>query len=142
MPNTWRSHILLNLVLVAKADGEIKPIEVLYLSRCKNKRDANHHTLADAIMRSYWEDVGSVGGLLGDEETLKDMINMAMIDGTTDPHEQGLIIRFIDAARIPATRVETLMREAMARMQDEVRAVSAENDVRLGRIGNLDSLRP
>ena len=134
MPKTWKSHVLLNLVLIAKADGELRPIEVLYLSRCKNRMDANHRTLADAIMRSYWEDVGSIGEVLGNEQALKDMINMAMVDGAINADEHGLITKYVDVAKISKDRVEIIMRDAIIRFNDELLEVDKENSVRLGRL--------
>ena len=125
---------MLNLVLVAKADGEIKPIDVLYLSRCKNKIDASHRTLADAIMRSYWESVVPVGEIVGNEQCLKDMINMAMIDGDISCSVKQEITKYIDVAKIPKTRVEHLMREAMNRFNNEVKDIEVENAVRIGKI--------
>jgi hypothetical protein len=135
MPGTWKSSYLLNLVLVAKANGEVRPIEVLFLSRCRSKVDGNHRTLADAIMRSYWEDGGRTGSLISDEATLRDMIIMAMADGERSAEEQAVVNRFIDAARIPPQRVEALLREAAERFNDEMRRVGDDNEARLGRYG-------
>ena len=135
MPGTWKSSYLLNLVLVAKANGEVRPIEVLFLSRCRSKVDGNHRTLADAIMRSYWEDGCRTGSLISDEATLRDMIIMAMADGERSAEEQAVVSRFIDAARIPPQRVEALLREAADRFNEEMRAVGEANEVRVGRLG-------
>lgn len=134
MPGTWRSDYLLNLVLVARADGEVRPIEVLYLSRCRARVEGSPRTLADAIMRSYWEESARTGSLIADEGTLRDLVTMAMLDGVTDPAEQAVVERFVDAARIPSARVEAIMREAMQRFAAERAAVDAENELRLGRL--------
>jgi hypothetical protein len=123
----------MNLVLVSKSDGQIKPIEVLYLSRCKNKLDANHKTLADAIMRSYWEDVNPIGEMIGNEQTLKDMITMALMDGDIGNDERDIITKFIDVSKIPKNRIEILTNEAVARFNNELTEVNRENEVRLGR---------
>jgi len=135
MPGTWKSSYLLNLVLVAKANGEVKPIEVLYLSRCRSKVDGNHQTLADSIMRSYWENETRTGALISDEVTLKDMVIMAMSDGEMTKDENDVVFRFVDVAHICAQRVEMLMREAVMRFNDEMKAVNHENEIRMGRIG-------
>lgn len=135
MPGTWKSSYLLNLVLVAKANGEVRPIEVLFLSRCRSKVDGNHRTLADAIMRSYWEEGCRTGSLISDEATLRDMIIMALADGERSAEEQAVVNRFIDAARIPPQRVEALLREAAERFNDEMRAVDEANTIRIGRLG-------
>ena len=135
MPGTWKSSYLLNLVLVAKANGDVKPIEVLYLSRCRTKIDGNHHTLADSIMRSYWESVTETGSMISDEATLKDMLIMAMADGDTSSEEQELVCRFIDIAKISQQRVEAIMREAMNRYNDEMRGVNDDNEIRMGKYG-------
>ncbi len=139
MPGTWKSSYLLNLVLVAKANGEVKPIEVLFLSRCRSKVDGDHRTLADAIMRSYWEDGCRTGSLISDEATLRDMIIMAMADGERSAEEQAVVSRFIDAARIPPQRVEALLREAADRFNDEMKRVGDDNEARIGRHGMLPS---
>lgn len=135
MPGTWKSSYLLNLVLVAKANGEVKPIEVLFLSRCRSKVDGNHRTLADAIMRSYWEDETRTGSLISDEATLRDMIIMALADGEQSADEQAVVCRFIDAVKLPSQRVEALLREATDRFNDEMRAVDEANSLRIGRLG-------
>jgi hypothetical protein len=135
MPGTWKSSYLLNLVLVAKANGEVKPIEVLFLSRCRSKVDGNHRTLADAIMRSYWEDETRTGSLISDEATLRDMIIMALADGEQTADEQAVLCRFIDATKIPSQRVEALLREATDRFNDEMRSVDEANTLRIGRLG-------
>ena len=139
MPGTWKSSYLLNLVLVAKANGEVKPIEVLFLSRCRSKVDGDHRTLADAIMRSYWEDGCRTGSLISDEATLRDMIIMAMADGERSAEEQAVVSRFIDAARIPPQRVEALLREAADRFNDEMKRVGDDNEARIGRYGMVPS---
>lgn len=135
MPGTWKSSYLLNLVLVAKANGEVKPIEVLFLSRCRTKVDGSHRTLADAVMRSYWEGETRTGSLISDETTLRDMIIMALADGQQTADEQAVVCRFIDVAKIPAQRVEALLREATDRFNAEMRAVDDANEVRIGRLG-------
>ncbi len=134
MPGTWKSSYLLNLVLVAKADGEVRPIEVLFLSRCRSRVEGDHRTLADAVMRSYWEDETRTGSLISDEATLRDMIIMAMADGERTAGEQAVVYRFIDAARITPPRVDAILREASDRLNDELRAVGEVNELRIGRL--------
>ena len=133
MPNTWKSDYLLNLVLVARADGVMKPIEVLYLSHCKNKLGANHRTLADAVMRSYWEDGAKCGEVLSTESALKDMITMALADGDISENERKVVARYIDAHSIPSARVESLMREAVVRFNLELKELEHENRIRMGK---------
>ena len=135
MPGTWKSSYLLNLVLVAKANGDVKPIEVLYLSRCRTKVEGNQHTLADSIMRSYWENVTRTGSMISDEATLKDMLIMAMSDGDTSSEEQELVCKFIDITKITQQRVESIMREAMEIFNEEMKGVNEDNEVRMGKYG-------
>ena len=135
MPGTWKSSYLLNLVLVAKANGDVKPIEVLYLSRCRTKVEGNHRTLADSIMRSYWENVTRTGSMISDEATLRDMLLMAMSDGDTSFEEQDVVNKFIDIAQISQQRVESIMREAINRFNEEMKCVNEDNEVRMGKYG-------
>ncbi len=132
MPGTWKSDHLLNLVLVARADGEVTPIEVLFLSRCRTRLGANHLTLADAVMRSYWEDAVKMGGIIADENVLRDMIRMAILDGRTDAAEQDLAMRFVDTSVIPAERVQALIRETFQGLDLEHAGIERDSDRRMG----------
>lgn len=134
MPGTWKSDYLLNLVLVARADGEAKPIEVLYLSRCRTRLEADHRTLADAVMRSYWEEAVTTGGIITDENALADLIRISLIDGATSDPEQAAILRFIDAAKIPRSRVEAVFREAAHSLAREAAEIARDNDLRIARL--------
>ncbi len=141
MPGTWASDHLLNLVLVARADGEVRPIEVLYLSRCRTRLAGDRRTLADAVMRAYWEEEIRSGGPLADERLLRDMIAMALIDGRTSAAEQAVVVRFVDLARIPQQRVEAIIREALQSLPDEHAAIERENLTRLASLGCPDPER-
>ncbi len=115
MPGTWRSDHILNLVLVARADGELRPIEVLWLSSARAALDGSQRTLADAIIRSYGGQPIATGSLISDERCLRDMVLMAVIDGHTDEAEMRMVEAFIDCAKIPAERVSAIVREALQR---------------------------
>ena len=123
MPGTWKADYLLNLVLIARSDGEVRPIEALYLSRCRDQVSGDRLTLADAVLRSYTDAELRTVNPITDERILRDLVRMAVIDGRTDPAEQALAERFIDQARLPRLRVEAIIREAFVGLEDERRAI-------------------
>ena len=127
MPGTWKSDYLLNLVLVARSDGELRPIEVLFLSTCRAKLDASNCTLADAVMRSYWEGAVSTGGIISNEQDLRDMITMSILDGCTDIAEQDMVFKFVDSVQVPNYRVEAIIRESFSQLH--VVKAGIESDV-------------
>lgn len=126
MPGTSKSDHLLNLVLVARADGDMKPIEVLFLSRKRHELSGRITTLADAVIRSYGEDIKVPYELISKEQVLFDMIVMALIDGTTDTKEQDLVFAYIDATKLESQRISTIIRNAINFAQQQRSDIIAE----------------
>jgi hypothetical protein len=126
MPGTSKSDYLLNLVLVARVDGDMKPIEVLFLSRKRQELSGKITTLADAIIRSYEEEMRVPYDLISKEQVLFDMVVMALIDGTTDHKEQDLVFTYIDATKLESHRISTIIRNAMVHAQQQRQAIIAE----------------
>jgi hypothetical protein len=126
MPGSSKSDRLLNLVLVARADGDLKPIEVLFLSRKRSELSGQITTLADAVIRSLSEDFIVPYDLINKEHTLFDMIVMALIDGTTDPNEQDLVLNYIDATQLESHRVTSIIRNAITHAQQQRSDIIAE----------------
>jgi hypothetical protein len=126
MPGSSKSDRLLNLVLVARADGDLKPIEVLFLSRKRSELSGQITTLADAVIRSLSEDFIVPYDLINKEHTLFDMIVMALIDDTTDPNEQDLVLNYIDATQLESHRVTSIIRNAITHAQQQRSDIIAE----------------
>ncbi len=130
MPGSWKSDWLLNLVLVARVDGTLHPLEVLFLSRCRDRVVGSKLTLADAVMRSFLDGDLRPVNLITDEAVLRDMVRMAAMDGTTTASETNLIAKFLDIARIPRDRAEVVIREALAGMEHEYTLIHQDIDQR------------
>lgn len=120
------SDHLLNLVLIARADGEMKPIEVLFLSRRRNAVTGSALTLSDAVIRSFSEQLSIPDTLIRSERVLHDMIVMSLIDGTTHEAEQQMVCEFIDACELPAHRVTSIIKSALMSIEHERAAIAVE----------------
>lgn len=130
MPGTWKSDILFNALLVARADGALRPIEVLMVSTVRAELGADKRTLADAVMRSFDGATPAGGSLIQDEQSLRAMVEMALIDGDFAPSEHAVVTAFIDAARVPRPRVEAIVRECIGRSPARREGIQREIDVR------------
>ena len=126
MPGTSKSDHLLNLVLVARSDGDMKPIEVLFLSRKRHELSGRITTLADAVIRSFGEDFKTPYELIQKEHVLFDMIVMALIDGITDSKEQELVFAYIDATKLESQRISAIIRNAINYAQQQRSDIIAE----------------
>jgi hypothetical protein len=130
MPGSWKSDILFNALLVARADGALRPIEVLMISTVRAELGADKRTLADAVMRSFDGTKPASGSLIQDEQSLRAMVEMALIDGEIAPCEHAVVTAFIDAARVPRLRVEAIVRESIERSRCRRDGIQREIDVR------------
>lgn len=119
MPGTWKSDLLLNVILMARVDGELVPMEILLLSRVRDQVGADQRTLADAVLRSYFDRATRIETMLGDEHSLRSMVIMALIDRDYRAQERELIEAFVELAVIPAERVRAIIAEAAAHVDLE-----------------------
>lgn len=117
MHRNWKIFYLANVLTVFDADGDLRPIEVLYSEYLRQRLDLNQQQAAEALLVSRFEPPSLFihESDITNEQNLVDMLVAKRLDGTIDPCEAVLVSEFILEAAIPEHRLVSLRDDAAHR---------------------------